>query len=1009
MSFVDAMSDLLDELGGSLKANLADHIDLETADDKRTLVTRNGSLVSVLSINGFRTIVSGDDILRDVIAPMETALQSALDRTGHRLALWFESDPERNAETLELAQSGARVAAARLGLSATKLLQGQAATLDRFIATERILLVLYTLPSALNRTERKQEGQQASKNRKWSAGIRRGQDPLRAHAFLRNRHRSWVKTLVDELMRIGMVIRNERDEAGPLAAATVVRLARAALSPMDTPESWRPSLPGDVTLPQVRKRLPGRTEWDILWPPLPTQIQACDAVDVDGRFVRMGTRLYATMAIDLFQRQPMLFSQLFARVREKGLPWRMTMTFEGGGMSSMTFRRTMASMMAFQTSNRLIRQAFEAMEALLAHSETVVPCRAVFATWAPASDRALAERRAADLAAAISGWGGCQVDQQTGDPVATLVGTTPACMSMLPANTTAMPLDRALLMLPWSRPASPFRDGSLLLVSPSGRLMPVEMFSRSQVAWATLVFAPPGAGKSMLMQMMHLALVLRAGTTRLPRISILDVGISSRGFVRMLEMMLPPDQRHKVLHRRLRKTEDNAINIFDTQLGARFPTPPERDDLHSMLTLLVTPAGRDEPPAHMSDLISEVIMEVYRHCSDEGNGVKAYQSGTVPDVDAALRNMEFKPDLKTTTWWDIVDILFNAGEYHLAAAAQRRAVPTLADAAAVVTLERVAGAYQGLMSDGQPVANAFSRLLSAVAVEFPNLTRPTRLDIGEARVIALDLAEVVQGQSGPQGRRAGQVMYMLARRLVARDFYIDPDYARDMPAPMDIKVGPHTRREAYQAYHTTRAQDIREDFKRLCYDEFHLVGAPALIEQVERDIRLGRKSNVDIMLASQEMNDFSKTICELATTILVMGSPDPVIADAAAARFGIDRPAERDAIATQLRLPAPPAPGVFLGRFKTVHGVYTHLLAAPVSPVELWAFTTHPDDSSLRDRLVDKMGFERAMERLLYVFPTGSAVAEIERRRRDMRDTSTFGAAADGDGVIPTLAAEMMA
>lgn len=977
MGWVDGISSLLDELGGAVRARLADHIDLETADDGQTLVTRAGALVSLVAVEGFRSIMSGTAILEHIVAPLETALQSGFDSKGHQIQVWFEFDPERNAEALAKAHEGSRATASRVGLSVDTLLAARETNISRYIGTERLWLVLYTLPSALNKTERRQESAEKTTLRKHAPVIRRGQDPLRAHHFLRNRHRSWVKGLVGEMARVGLVV-------APLEVHAAVRGMRAALSPRDAGDDWSPVLPGDPVLPSVRQRTSGRTEWDILWPPLADQVSPSDASEVDGRYVRLGDRMYAPLVLDIFPRQTMLFSQLFERIREKHLPWRMSFTMVGGGITNMTFRRTLASMLAFQAGNRLIRQAFESLDAALRSNTSIAVCQASFCTWAPANDRPLLQRRAADLARSIEAWGSCQVSEQTGDPVGALVSTTPGLTTHSLANRTAWPLADALAMLPWTRPASPFSNGSLLLVSPSGRLMPIEMFSRRQATWVTLLFAGPGSGKSVLMQLMHLALVLRDGITRLPRISILDVGPSSKGFIRLLEMRLPPGQRHLVTHQRLRMTEQEAVNPFDTQLGARFPTPLEMQSLHTLLGVMLTPVGKEALDDAMPGLIVEVLKEMYVRTSDRQEP-HPYQPGVATEVDAELRDLRVPLD-EHTTWWDVVDSLFLAKRHHLAAVAQRYAVPVLPEAAEVARSERILSVYGNttLAGSSERLIDAFVRMLGEQTTVFPNLTRPTRFSLGDARIVALDLDEVARGQ-GPQGQRVAQVMYMIARQMLARDFYIDPDYARDMPAPADFPLAETCPRQAYQLYHSQRALDVREDYKRLCYDEFHLAsGSPMIVQQVERDIRLGRKYRVDVVLASQQMHDFSKTMQDDATTTIVMGAADKVLARDAAEVFGMSGDAEVDALSTSIRLPEAPTPGIFLARFKTTHGEFSHLLAAPLGPYEMWAFTTSPDDAQLRDRLTQAIGFDHAMRVLVRSYPGGSAAAEIEARRKAM-------------------------
>jgi len=64
--------------------------------------------------------------------------------------------------------------------------------------------------------------------------------------------------------------------------------------------------------------------------------------------------------------------------------------------------------------------------------------------------------------------------------------------------------------------------------------------------------------------------------------------------------------------------------------------------------------------------------------------------------------------------------------------------------------------------------------------------------------------------------------------------------------------------EKYRPYHEVRLRDIRECPKRICFDEFHRTSkTTAVRSQVVRDVREGRKWGVQIVLASQLLDDFS--------------------------------------------------------------------------------------------------------------------------------------------------------
>ncbi|VFU17613.1 protein of unknown function (plasmid) [Methylocella tundrae] len=86
---------------------------------------------------------------------------------------------------------------------------------------------------------------------------------------------------------------------------------------------------------------------------------------------------------------------------------------------------------------------------------------------------------------------------------------------------------------------------------------------------------------------------------------------------------------------------------------------------------------------------------------------------------------------------------------------------------------------------------------------------------------------------------------------------------------------------------------------------------------------------------------------------------------------------------------------------------YEQLLVNTLGPIELWALSTTPGDTALRNRLYDKVGFSEALRRLSKVFPTGSALKEIERRKSDRLRGGEVDARAQ-TGVIDDLADELI-
>src|SRR5579872_3457493 len=131
----------------------------------------------------------------------------------------------------------------------------------------------------------------------------------------------------------------------------------------------------------------------------------------------------------------------------------------------------------------------------------------------------------------------------------------------------------------------------------------------------------------------------------------------------------------------MRMHTDMSINPFDTQLGARFPTPQERAFLVNFLTLLTTPVGQENAYDGISDMAGMVVNELYQSLADGGNP-RPYTANLNEKVDKLIPTLNINIDSRTT-WWEIVDALFKEGYTHEASIAQRYASPLLADAASI--------------------------------------------------------------------------------------------------------------------------------------------------------------------------------------------------------------------------------------------------------------------------------------------------------------------------------------
>jgi intracellular multiplication protein IcmB len=1004
MSLFASLLDGLDSgflwLSSTIKQSFSDYCDLETAEDSAILVARDGSLMSVVRIDGSKSLIGAKNFYSNIVEPLDGALSQPFSGKTHMIQFYFVQDPERTESEIRRFLEPAAQTLERLSLDMSDMLEERVKNLSNWTNYEACYMVLWTRPIGLTKADVKYDAKKkAAAFKNVTAPMTRSQNPFAAVSVLHDRHNSFTDGVIADLSRCGLA-------SVLLDAPDACREIRTSIDPDWTAPEWKPVLPGDKVTPSLRKGFLEAEEWDIVWPKLNKQLAPRDATIVSDSMVQIGDKLYAPVYIDLFPRDPAPFRELYGRLMNRNLPWRASFLLEGDGLSAVGFKKMVAAILGFASGdNKLINQSIDKLMELKNQAETIVKIRACFCTWGSASNKEEVGRRASDLARAIEAWGTCDVAELTGDPLAGLASSALGFSYSSIGTAAAAPLKDVLSMMPLARPSSPWKSGAVTFRSPDGKLLPYQPGSSLQTTWISLIFAKPGSGKSVLLNMTNLALCLSPGIKRLPRIAIVDIGPSSSGLISLLQEALPAGKKHLAAYHRLKMTREFAVNPFDTQLGARFPSALERQFLINFLTLLVTDVTQPNPFTGMAGLVTAVIDEMYRKASDKEQP-HPYALGVEPQVDTAMESIGMHID-KKTTWWEVVDRLFIKGYIHEAVIGQRHAVPVVAEAALCAQDEKIKNTYGKVkIETGEDLITGFNRMVADSLQYYPILARPTAFDIGESRVVSLDLDEVAK-TGGPVADRQTAVMYMLARYLLAKDFYMTESALNEMPYPAHLDCPSNVPANEYKDHHRVRIEEIREDLKRICYDEFHRTSkAQTVRDQILVDMREGRKWAVDVTLASQALEDFDPTMIEFATGIFVMDGGNAKTVEKISQVFGFQDPAEQSALQYSVHGPKKGG-GTFLAKFSTNQGWYTMLLTSTLGPIELWAFSTTAEDVSIRNRLYQKVGPKIARKVLAQKYAGGSAKTDVEERKERLRSN---GVTIDGDGsnILEAIVAELV-
>lgn len=978
--FLVGIETLAQWVSSFVKQDFSAFVTLESVVDDTTFLRNDGGMVTVIEYAGATQIMGRTEFMQ-MSSSVDNFFARQMGGIGHDLQVVYRQDSGSSGVAIRNALTKTRATANRIGLDIEDLLDAEEDTLKKVVVDESIWIVVSTSLAVIeNQESLKEDAQKKSELAREMnlPPLGSAQNPLKIVEDLLPKHEGFVNEVWNLFNTSG------KSSARIMDCHEVVTAIRREIQPLSTSPDFIPCLPGDRA-PMTTTFYGARAWEDIYYPPIWSQ--ACNSeitehysngmekVFVDGMY-------HGTVAMDLPPQTPERFDLLMKRLRH--IPFRISYRIYNSGLDRYKLNHTLVQFLSFnpKSENRAIKNAIDTiMERAKGSTEAektdpALGLAVTITTWSESEKTCIQNMQL--IQRAMQSWGGCDVLPRAGDATDLFVSSLPALSHSSPARFTLNNGSDIAKMLPLFRPASLWKDGAVIFTSPDGRMMPFQPGSSLQNAWVYLIFATMGSGKSVLLNTIELGMCLAPGLSRLPLMTVIDVGESVAGMISVVQSSLPDGRKHEAGYFKVKMSAEFAFNVFDTQLGFRFPLARDRDFLRNFLTMIATPAGEKTAEKMTSELMGMVVDEAYKERSDDRNPVK-FQFGVDQQVDECIKASGIKID-QETIWWEVVDDLFAAGQVDNSIRAQRYAVPTLGMIPSILKSGVIMDMFSNNNPQGAALIEAASIMVNAAIRDYPVLSTVTQWDIGSCRVAGIDLNDV-RG-NGESGFKQTALMYAFAQQSAARNYYIHPDML-----PLC--------KEMYRDYHSKRVEDVWSEIKAIIYDEFHNTkGIEGIRRIVNIDIREGRKWNIMTVLSSQLIEDFDSDAIDNMTGTFILSASNEGVVQKCKTTFGLS-----DSAITALKTEVI-RPGTGMVIFNTKAGQNIQVFHNHLSPIKMWAFTTTSEDKMVRKLLYDAMPASHARRLLAKRFPrSGQFKSYIEQQRNRMMSS-------DDDGNVIKIVAE---
>ena len=120
----------------STKQTAESYCEIQTADSPTTLVNHDGSLLSIIEVNGYSALL-GQEEFNDVHNRIQTALSSMLSRPGYSIQVFFGYNKDNIRSLIHNNFVGSMETAKNIGLDLNDLMEERIENLSHYCSDEK--------------------------------------------------------------------------------------------------------------------------------------------------------------------------------------------------------------------------------------------------------------------------------------------------------------------------------------------------------------------------------------------------------------------------------------------------------------------------------------------------------------------------------------------------------------------------------------------------------------------------------------------------------------------------------------------------------------------------------------------------------------------------------------------------------------------------------------------------------------------------------------------------------